>query len=140
MGIWQRLFGRDPNEPKESFFLEPDDAKTYGDIDYMRKPQIIKRTFAKTVSGGGGETIQAISAIEKREIGEPEVKPAPRSVASPAAGFWGSTPISKPAPTPAPAPAPAPKAEEKPAPAPAPTSTKSDDLDFRSLARGIKKP
>jgi hypothetical protein len=32
------------------FFLEPDDAKTFGDIDYMRKAKRVKRTFAKTVS------------------------------------------------------------------------------------------
>ncbi len=32
------------------FFLEPDDAKTFGDIDYMRKAKRVKRTFPKTLS------------------------------------------------------------------------------------------
>jgi len=36
-----------------SVFLDPDDAKTMGDIDYMRTPKKIKRTFAK--SKGWGE-------------------------------------------------------------------------------------
>jgi hypothetical protein len=36
-----------------SVFLDPDDAKTMGDIDYMRSPKKIKRTFAK--SKGWGE-------------------------------------------------------------------------------------
>ncbi|MEO0948436.1 MAG: hypothetical protein AAFY11_09900 [Cyanobacteria bacterium J06641_5] len=155
MGILQRLFGRDPNEKKEAYFLEPDDAKTYGDIDYMRKPQIIKRTFAKTVSGGGGEITQAITATDKREIEEPGSKAAPRSAASAAStagsAWGGSTPIAKPAPAPAPAaeaPAAAPAAEApapaEAAPAPAPTpapapAPANDGLDFLSLARGIKK-
>ncbi len=35
-------------EPKEAFYLEPDDAKTLGDIDFMRTPITIRRTFPKT--------------------------------------------------------------------------------------------
>ncbi len=30
------------------FYLEPDDAKTLGDIEYMRKAKRIRRTFPKT--------------------------------------------------------------------------------------------
>ncbi|MGF1535372.1 MAG: hypothetical protein ACFB4J_02640 [Elainellaceae cyanobacterium] len=41
--------GRGPAKPKNtgSYYLNPDDAKTYGDIDYMRTAKTVKRTFPK---------------------------------------------------------------------------------------------
>lgn len=122
MGILQKLFGRDPNEPKGAFFLEPDDAKTYGDIDYMRKPAVIKRTFAKTISGGGGEVVQSISSIEKRRLEEAREEGKQQPVAKSA---FGAT---------APSPKPASTERRKPA-----SGGSSGDLDFRNMARGIKK-
>jgi hypothetical protein len=77
------LFGRktkyvgDPDTPptetngngkKESYFLEPDDAKSLGNIEFMRKPNTIKRSFPKTLKGGGGEVIQQISSMEKAKM------------------------------------------------------------------------
>ena len=48
-----RLFGlfgkKDPNE--EDFYLDSDEAKTWGDIDYMRRPQEVKKTFPKIFAG-----------------------------------------------------------------------------------------
>lgn len=65
------LFGKknnqpqQPKQPKEAFFLEPDDAKTFGDIDYMRKSKTVRRTFPKTASNKeGGELIQEVSSIK----------------------------------------------------------------------------
>ncbi len=55
-----------PNR-KGAFYLDADEAKTFGDIDYMRKPKTVKRTFAKTVSGGGGELIQEVSAMKAKK-------------------------------------------------------------------------
>jgi len=48
-----------------SYFLEPDDAKTYGDIDYMRKSKTVRRTFPKTMgSSKGAEFIQEVSSMK----------------------------------------------------------------------------
>ncbi len=53
------------NNPQGSYFLEPDDAKTYGDIDYMRKSKTVRRTFPKTLgSTKGGELIQEVSSMK----------------------------------------------------------------------------
>lgn len=45
-----------------AFFLDPDDAKTYGDIEYMRTARKVRKTFM----GGKMEVIEEISATEKR--------------------------------------------------------------------------
>ncbi|MEM9770331.1 MAG: hypothetical protein AAF889_01800 [Cyanobacteria bacterium P01_D01_bin.73] len=44
MGILQKLFGLGNGE---SYFLDDDDAKTFGDIDYMRKEITVERTYPK---------------------------------------------------------------------------------------------
>ncbi len=38
------------SQKEEAFFLEMDDARTLGNVDYMRKSKKIRRTFPKTVS------------------------------------------------------------------------------------------
>ncbi|MGK7933966.1 MAG: hypothetical protein AB4041_21405 [Microcystaceae cyanobacterium] len=53
---------------KGSYFLEPDDAKTLGDIEFMRKPNTIRRSFPKTLKGGGGEFIQQVSSMDKAKM------------------------------------------------------------------------
>lgn len=59
------LFGRkNDQQPQDAYFLSPDESKTFGDIDYMRKSKTIKRTFAKSVSGGGGEVVKQVSALK----------------------------------------------------------------------------
>ena len=56
-------------EPKEAFYLEPDDAKTLGDIDFMRTPITIRRTFPKTASNKkGGESSKQISSMEVSKV------------------------------------------------------------------------
>ena len=46
-------------EKGEAFFLTPDEAKTLGNIDFMRTPTSVKRTFAKSED----EKIVATSAF-----------------------------------------------------------------------------
>ncbi|MTF39246.1 hypothetical protein [Cyanobacterium aponinum] len=67
------LFGRknsnpqpsQPAQPKDAYFLDPDSAKTFGDIDYMRKSKTVRRTFPKTASNpGGGELVQEVSSTK----------------------------------------------------------------------------
>ncbi|NET07550.1 MAG: hypothetical protein F6K09_09750 [Merismopedia sp. SIO2A8] len=70
---------------KEAFFLDPDQAKTLGDIEYMRTPTKIKKSFPKTRSNPkGSEVIEQTSATEKVIISKnqqsaptpnPETKP-----------------------------------------------------------------
>jgi outer membrane biosynthesis protein TonB len=49
----------------EAYYLNADDAKTYGDIDYMRSAKAIRRTFPKTKDGKTPERIETISSLEK---------------------------------------------------------------------------
>lgn len=49
-----------------AYFLDPDDAKTYGDIDYMRTARKVRKTFM----GGSVEMIEEISATEKRRLND----------------------------------------------------------------------
>ena len=55
-------------ETKEAFFLEPDAAKSLGDVEFMRKPITIKRSFPKTLKGKGTEVVQQVSALEKIKV------------------------------------------------------------------------
>ena len=74
------------SDQKEDFFLSSDDSKTLGDIDYMRKSKTVKRTFAKSVSGGGGELIQEVSALGKVKKGSNQAsQPVSKTSSAPAA-------------------------------------------------------
>ena len=48
-----------------SYFLEPDDAKTFGDIDYMRTAKTVKHTFAN-----GTKRASQISATSETLLNE----------------------------------------------------------------------
>jgi hypothetical protein len=60
------LFGSNNGNGRseEEFYLDSDQAKTLGDIDYMRTSRQIKRTYAKYKNGaqGGMKVIKQISA------------------------------------------------------------------------------
>lgn len=62
--------GEQPKRQKQqAFFLDPDEAKTYGDIDYMRKPSTVRRSFPKTLNNpDGGEMIEEVSSLEKKSL------------------------------------------------------------------------
>ena len=74
-----------PQPPIEStgsaYFLEPDDAKSFGNIEYMRSSKTVRRTFAKK----RGETeekesirkISAMEAMKMDESGLPKAKSIP---------------------------------------------------------------
>jgi hypothetical protein len=75
----------------EAFFLDSDEAKSLGDIDYMRTAKTIKRTYAKykSVDQGGMTTIKQVSATE--ETIAPAEKTAQTSTFSePTSSFNGS--------------------------------------------------
>ena len=56
-------------KPKEgnAFFLDADQAKTLGDIEYMRTAKTVKRTFPKTK--GSGEEAASTRQISSMEAG-----------------------------------------------------------------------
>lgn len=52
----------------KDFFLNPDDSKSLGDINYMRKSVRVKRTFPKTLKNKDGFAIEKeVSATEFRD-------------------------------------------------------------------------
>ncbi|MBE9040335.1 hypothetical protein IQ235_05955 [Oscillatoriales cyanobacterium LEGE 11467] len=50
----------------DSFYLEPDDSKSLGDMDYMRTVKRVRRTYAKYKNGqqGGMKTTKSVSATD----------------------------------------------------------------------------
>ncbi|RZM79001.1 hypothetical protein [Leptolyngbya iicbica] len=76
-GFIRGLFGRKNSQsaaaqPKQTgaFFLSEDDAKTFGDIDYMRSSKVVKRTFARKKGQEELESVRQISAMGMRELDE----------------------------------------------------------------------
>jgi hypothetical protein len=77
-GFIRGLFGgnnqpRPPKPQKEggAFFLDEDDAKTFGDIDYMRSSKVVKRTFARKKGQAEElESVRQISAMDKADVRE----------------------------------------------------------------------
>ena len=146
------LFGggnKQAPQSKEAYFLSEDEAKSFGDIDFMRKEVVIRRTFAKKKGAEEMESVKSISSSAKKEV-EPATSP---TTSFRAQSFFGSTSsqpstpstpaASAPAPsTPAPS-APAPSAPAPSTPAastPQPRRTASDDMDmFRNMAKKIRK-
>lgn len=58
---------------RDAFFLDADDAKTYGNIDYMRASKTVRRTFAKQRGETAEkESIKKVSALESVKLGEKE--------------------------------------------------------------------
>ena len=139
------LFGGNKNkspQSKEAFFLSEDEAKTYGNIDFMRKEVVIRRTFAKKKGQAEElESVKSISSSTSKAVGD-AVKPPTTS--------FGVSSFSTPAPAPAPAPkSVAPPASEKaepqaaPAPAPAtPVARRVPDTGmdmFRDMAKKMRR-
>jgi len=75
------------DQKRRSYFLEPDDAKTFGDINYMRSPKSVKKRFAKKKDnlGEGLEQEVETSAFgqvirsNKQISATPEPLPAPQN-------------------------------------------------------------
>lgn len=160
MGLFDFL-GRNKNQgpqSKEAFFLSEDEAKTFGDIDYMRKEVVIRRTFAKKKGMEEEmESVKSISASTAKAVGE-AAQPATTSFSAPAVSTFGvPTPVATPAPvaetTPAVASTSAPEApvaesvDETPAAEASATSqepavrrTPDTSMDmFRNMAKNIRR-
>ncbi len=73
MGIFEFVFGKgapkDDTATKQAFYLNDDDAKTFGNIDYMRSAKTVKRTFAKKKGQAEHmETVRQISSTAAKII------------------------------------------------------------------------
>lgn len=68
MGILEFVFGKgtpkDDSKTKQAYYLNDDDAKTFGNIDYMRSSKTVRRTFAKKMGQEHIERIRQISAMK----------------------------------------------------------------------------
>ncbi|MGK7891113.1 MAG: hypothetical protein AB4042_17425 [Leptolyngbyaceae cyanobacterium] len=118
--------------PKEAFFLEPDDAKTFGDIDYMRQSKTIERTFPR----GKAQVSRVSSGSYKKvsDLGTPASSSATSSSASQPSYM---TPSQKPAFQSSSFTPPTPSFQQE-----TPAVKKSDDANidmFRKMAKDIKK-
>ena len=60
-------------EKPEPFFLPPDEAVSLGNVEFMRKPKTIKRTFPKTLKGDGGALVQSVSSLDKTKLKNTEM-------------------------------------------------------------------
>ena len=58
---------------ESSYFLDEDSAKTFGDINYMKTPKAVKKTFPTVNGVKGAEIVEIVSASEKKEGSESEV-------------------------------------------------------------------
>jgi hypothetical protein len=124
-----------PQNKAGVYYLSPDDARTYGNVEYMRSVKSIRRTFSKKKVGEDNEMIRTISALEMQKAMQngqavplqPMSKPMSNGTANGATN--GSANNGS---------APAPKAAETP------TNTErrraDDSMDmFRNMARDLKK-
>ncbi|MDX2255894.1 MAG: hypothetical protein NW214_10285 [Pseudanabaenaceae cyanobacterium bins.39] len=65
------LFGKkdksNSDNQESSYFLDQDTAKTFGNIDYMRTPKAVRKTFPTVNGVEGAEIVEVVSATEKKE-------------------------------------------------------------------------
>ena len=137
----------------ESYFLDSDDAKSMGDIEYMRKPIKVKRTFAKSKGWGDvGASEKSISAYSETggdiaaststsyNYSTPTYTPtytAPETVETPIATT--PAPVAEPETVEAPVSETAAPAPAAPVAETAPAAPVSDGMDmFRAMARKIR--
>lgn len=163
MGLFEAIFGKgapkDDTQPKQAYYLSDDDAKTFGNIDYMRSNKVVRRTFAKKKGQTEHmESVRQISAMKKVNLDGTPVKGQPtNSTPSYSNGstssFGSSAPASATVPSPVAASAPPTASVPNNAPAKkstpvAPASSEptprrkpaSDDMDmFRNMAKNIRK-
>jgi hypothetical protein len=126
--------GEEVVQPKEAFYLPVDDAKTFGDIDYMRSSKRTRRTFPKQIVGEDNEFINEVSSTAKAK---PVEKTAFSTSPFNTAPLMDSSVSAKPPEAFSPAPS-------SPAPSPSSGSTDRKRADssmdmFRNMARDIKK-
>lgn len=64
-----------PPRNNAAYFLDADDAKTFGNIDYMRSSKSVRRTFSKKKIGEDNESIRVISSLQSSMSGKKLLSP-----------------------------------------------------------------
>jgi hypothetical protein len=60
------LFGKkDKKEDDSAYYLDQDSAKTFGNIDYMRTPKGVRKTFPTVNGVKGAEMNEIVTSTEK---------------------------------------------------------------------------
>ena len=55
----------------KDFFLDPDDAQTLGDINYMKKSVVVKHTFPRNLKNPDGfAVVKEVSSSEERKVSD----------------------------------------------------------------------
>ena len=118
-GFIRGLFGNNNNQQGGAFYLSEDEAKTMGDIDYMRSSKTIRHTFAKK-KGETGEkaSMKSVSAMDSNRLNADGLR------VTPPANTFGQNASTKPATE-------AKKVERR-------SADSSMDM-FRSMAKEIRK-
>lgn len=131
-GLFGLFGGKKDQGPqsKEAFFLSEDEAKTFGDIDYMRKEVVIRRTFAKKKGLGELESVKSVSSSTAKPVGE-GAKPATTSFGT--SSFSTSAPLAS-----ADTSTPESTAPATPKKSASRTSDTSMDM-FRNMAKNIRR-
>jgi hypothetical protein len=63
-----------------AYYLDFDQARTLGDIDYMRTAKTVKRTYAKSVSQPNQQAlIQSVSSSQAKKVGQNQQSVLPES-------------------------------------------------------------
>ncbi len=144
MGIFEFVFGKgapkDDTQGKQAFYLSDDEAKSFGDIDYMRSVKTVKRTFAK--KKGEEKHMESVRQISATKMTDLDGNQSSASVAAPTTfgntDFLGASKSandeavkSTPAPTTSAPTAQSTQPRRKPS---------SNDMDlFRNMAKDIRK-
>jgi hypothetical protein len=92
------------SQPKGSFFLDDESAKSMGDTEYMKAPKAVRRTFPAGGGAGHFETTVTVSALKssvsdsrkdftpKRVENQVSTSYTPATDFSSASSFGGTTP------------------------------------------------
>ena len=100
MGLFEFVFGKsapkDDTAPKQAYYLSEDDAKTFGNIDYMRSSKTVRRTFAK--KKGETEHMESVRSISATKMTDLDGNRSSAPVAAPttfgSTDFLGSKPAA----------------------------------------------
>ena len=71
------------NGKAEAYYLSSDDAKTYGNIEFMRQAKQTRRTFPKAKFGTDNAFVHSLSSIEKAKETSTFITPSAEAKADP---------------------------------------------------------
>lgn len=84
------LFGKKDEPKKGDFFLDFEEAQTFGDADYMKEVKTIKRTFPKLKGNPGKTIVSRVSSDDMSTVGD-KAPAAPAAPAPSTSSFAQST-------------------------------------------------